>query len=105
RLPGHSNPAAVVGPMQQSLALPSTAGEITRFTVTSHLCPVTADRLPTLDLTRILIRHAAAHGVAAIPLEPAAGIIRMDQALSAPHRKRLTGVDTEVIERAVTAPG
>jgi hypothetical protein len=91
--------------MQQSLALPRAAGEIARLTAASHLCRVTADRLPPLDLTRILIWHAAAHAVAAIPLEPAAGIIRMDPALPAPYRKRLTGVDTEIIEGAVTAPG
>ncbi len=91
--------------MQQSLALPRAAGEIAKLTVSSQLCHVTADRLPALDLPRVLVGHAAAHVIAAIPLEPAARIIGMNPALLAPRRKRLTGVDTEIVEGAVSAPG
>ena len=39
--------------------------------------------------------------VAAIPLEPAARIVRMDPALAAPLRQRLAGIDAEIVQRAV----
>jgi hypothetical protein len=71
--------------------------------VSPQLCRVTADGLPALDLARVLIRHAAAHVIAAIPLEPAVRIIGMYPALSASHRKRLTGVDTEIVEGTIAA--
>ena len=50
---------------------------------------------------RGLPRHAAAHVVAAIPLEPAARIVGMQPSLGAPDRERLAGIDAEVIQRTV----
>src|SRR6185312_6753910 len=38
---------------------------------------------------------------AAVPLEPAAWIVRMDPAFAPPFRQRLAGVDAEEIERAI----
>ena len=53
--------AAVVGPMQQCLALAGPAEQIARFAVLLHLADMAADRLPALDLAAVLLRHAAAH--------------------------------------------
>ena len=89
--------------MQQGLALASAAKQIAALAVLLYLPHMTAYGLPPLDLPRVLIWHAAAHIIATVPLEPATRIIRMDPALPAPHRKRLTGVDTEIVEGAVSA--
>src|SRR4051812_37090619 len=56
---------------------------------------------PSLDLAPVFGRHAAAHIVTAVPLEPAARIVGMKPSLAAPDRQRLAGVDAEEIERAV----
>jgi hypothetical protein len=87
--------------VQQGLALPLAAGEIARLAVALDLAHVPANGFPALDLARVLLGQAAAQIVAAIPLEPAARIVRMDPALAAPFRERLAGVDAEIIQRAV----
>src|SRR5262249_35458642 len=92
---------AVVRPVQQRLALALAAQEIARLAVALDLAHVATDRLPAPDLAAVLVRHAAPHVVAAVPLEPAARIIAMDPALAAPLRQRLARVDAEEIERAV----
>src|SRR5262245_34892064 len=79
--------SAVVGPVQQRLALALATGEIAGLAMLLHLAHVAADRLPASDLALVLLRHAAAHVVAAVPLEPAARIVAMDPALALPFRQ------------------
>ena len=74
---------AVVGPVQQRLALAAAAEQVARLAVLLHLADVAADRLPALDLAAVLRRHAAAHVIAAVPLEPAARVVLVDPALLA----------------------
>src|SRR5512136_691295 len=64
---------------------------------------VAADRLPALDLPAVLVGHAPAHVITAIPLEPAAWIVRVNPAFARPFRKRLAGVDTKEIACTVAA--
>src|SRR5262245_7885335 len=87
--------------MQQRLALAGAAEEIARLAVALDLADVAADRLPAADLALVLRRQAAAHIVAAVPLEPAARIVGMNPAVVAPHRERLAGVDSKKIEGAI----
>src|SRR5580700_11184070 len=96
RPPGPSNFPAVVGPVQQRLALALAAGEIARFAMPLDLADMPADGFPALDLACVLLGLAAAQIIAAIPLEPAARIVRMDPTLLAPFRQRLAGTDTEI---------
>jgi hypothetical protein len=67
----------------------------------SNLRDVASDRLPALDLARIFGRHAAAHVVPAIPLEPAAWIVGVNPALVPPDRQGLASIDAETIKRWV----
>src|SRR5581483_4709285 len=95
---------AVVGPLQQRLALAPAAAEVAGIAVLLHLPQVPAHRLPAADLAAILLGHPAAHVVAAVPLEPAAGIVRMDPAFAAPFRERLARGDAEEVERGIAPP-
>ena len=47
------------------------------------------------------VRHAAAELISAVPLEPAARIVRMDPALLSPNGEGLAGVDAEEVEGRV----
>src|SRR4051812_7788548 len=96
-----SDLAAVISPMQERLPLPRAAGQVSRLAVPLDLPDMPADGFPSLDLPPVFGRHAAAHIVAAIPLEPAARIIGVKPSLATPDRERLAGVDAEEIERAV----
>src|SRR5689334_14745905 len=87
--------------MQQRLALPLAAGQFAGLAIALYLPHVAADRLPALDLAAIFVGHAAAQVIAAIPLEPAARIVRMDPALLAPDGQRLAGVDAVEIQFGV----
>ena len=89
--------------MQERLALAPAAKQIPGFTIFLHLPYMALDCLPALDLSVILVPHAAAHVVAAIPLEPAAGVVRMDPALASPFRQRLARMDAKKIARGVAA--
>ena len=84
RRPG-SDLAAVIGPMQQRLALPGRQKR-PPLAIALDLPDVPAHRLPALDLPPVLLRHAAPEIIAAIPLEPAARIIGMKPAFVAPDR-------------------
>src|ERR1700745_2581709 len=84
-----SDLAAVIGPVQQRLALARTAEHVARLAILLDLPHVAADRLPAPDLRRILRRHAAAHVVAAVPLKPAARIVLVDPSLAPPFGQRL----------------
>src|SRR5690349_5109237 len=93
-----SNLAAVVRPMQQRLALASAAGEVAELAVALDLPHVTADRPPALDLSCVLVRHAAAQIVAAVPLEPATRIVLVQPSFATPFRQGLAGPDAEIVE-------
>src|SRR5688572_12873654 len=88
---------AVVGPVKHGLPLPAPALEIPRLAVALNRSHVARDRPPSPDLARV-VRVTATHVVAAVPLEPAARVVRTDPALAAPRGQRLRGVDAEVIE-------
>src|SRR5579863_1722575 len=96
-----SNLPAVVGPVQQRLALPLAAGDVARLAMALHLADVPPDCLPAADLTRVLVRDAASQIIAAVPLKPAARIVAIEPALAAPDRQRLAGIDAEIVQRLV----
>src|SRR5579883_321719 len=98
-----SDLAAVISPMQQGLPLASPTRQITRFAMLFDLRYVSLNRFPAFDLPRIFFGHAPAHVVAAVPLEPAARIVRMNPSLFSPYRERLASVNAEIIQRAVPA--
>src|SRR3974377_2207988 len=99
--PPASNPAAVVGPMEQGLALSPAAGEIARVAMPLDLADMAAHCFPALDLACILFGQPAAPVIAAVPLKPAARIVRMDPALLAPYRHWLARIDAEIIQGAI----
>ena len=70
--------------MQQCLALAGAAEQIARLAILLYLPDMSADGLPALDLAAIFLRHAAAEGVAAVPLKPAARIVLVQPALLLP---------------------
>ena len=103
--PGRSNPAAVIRPMQQRLPLSWPANYVAGFAISLNLQHMPADGLPASDLPRVLFGGTSPEIVPAIPLEPAARIVAMDPSFLAPHRQWLAGVDTKVIETAITSAG
>src|SRR5579859_1138897 len=96
---------AVIGPLQQRLPLARTAENIPRLAILPDLRLVALEGFPSFDLPRVLARQAAAHIIAAIPLEPASGIIGINPALLPPGRKRRARADAEIIQRAVMPLG
>src|SRR5215207_11418547 len=60
-------------------------------------------RRPTPDLARV-VGHAAAEVIAAVPLKPAAGVVRMDPTLVAPNRQRLARIDAVEVQRCDPPP-
>jgi hypothetical protein len=89
--------------MQQRLALAAPAHEVAGLAMAPDLRYVPADGFPPPDLATVLGRHAAAHIVTAIPLEPAAGVGGMNPSFPAPDREWLTRIDAEKIQRAVAS--
>src|SRR6476620_7058849 len=81
-----SDLAAVISPVQERLPLPRAAGQVTRLAVPLDLPDMPAYGFPSLDLPPVFGRHAAAHIVAAIPMEPAARIIGVKPSLATPDR-------------------
>ena len=81
------HPAAVVGPVQQGLALFAPAIQVAGRAVFLQLSYVPAHGFPAFDLS-FIIGAASSHVVAAIPLKPAAGIIGVDPALGDPVGER-----------------
>jgi len=84
--------------MQERLPLSPATPQIAGLACELKLTDVTADCLPPFDLTTVFIGHSSPQIVAAVPLEPAARIIRMYPSLPAPLGERLTGFDAEVVE-------
>src|SRR5262249_4488293 len=90
--------------MQQRLALDRPAMQVARLAMLLELRDVAHHLPPARDLAMV-VRMAAAHVVAAVPLEPAARIVFVDPTLLAPIGQRLRGVDAEVVERLILALG
>jgi len=99
----HSDFPRIISPMQQRLALTAPAQEIAGLAMAFDLGDVPANSFPAPDLAGVLGRHAAAHIVTAVPLEPTARIIGVNPSLSAPDRQWLTGIDLEKVQRAVAS--
>src|SRR3954471_2403224 len=97
---GLSDQPAVIGPVQQRLALAGAAVEVATLAGPLELADVAAHGFPAPDLARV-IGHAAPAIVAAVPLEPAARIVRVNPALGAPDRERLARLDAEKVERRI----
>src|SRR5262245_27447263 len=68
-----------------------------------HLPHMAADRLPALDLPAVLVWQAATHVIAAIPLKPAARIVRINPAFAFPFRQRLARIHAEKIAARIAA--
>src|SRR5262245_29439079 len=94
--------AAVISPVEQSLTLPPVAQKIARLAVALDLSDVPTHGLPALDLPGVLLGQSPPHVVAAVPLEPAARVLRMDPSIPAPNRQRLAGVYPEIVQGAVS---
>ena len=89
--------------MQQRLSLPRPAHWVAGRTMPLYLRNVPPDGFPALDLPGILVRHASAHIIPAIPLEPAARIRGVYPTFLPPDRERLARIDAEIVARAVAA--
>ena len=100
-LAGRSDLPAVIGPVQQRLALARAAEEVAGLAVPLDLAGHGGGSPSSGRSGARPRRHPAAHVVAAIPLEPAARIVRVDPALGAPTDERLAGIDAEEVERRV----
>jgi hypothetical protein len=89
--------------VQQRLALAPSAAQVPRLAVLLDLPYVPAHSFPTRDLPAVLLRHATTHVIAAIPLEPATRVVRMDPPLGAPDGQGLAGIDAEEVQRTIAA--
>ena len=83
--------------MQHSLSLPSSTIPIPRHTVLFYLGNMPSNSFPPSDLPLIVLMSSS-HEVAAIPLKPSSGIVRMNPTLLSPNRQGLTGIDSEEIQ-------
>ena len=71
--------------MEKGLALAGAAGEVAGAAVGGDLAEVAADGFPAFDLASVFVGNAAAQVVAAVPLEPAAGVVLLvDPAFALP---------------------
>jgi hypothetical protein len=91
--------------VQQGLTLTRAAEYVAGLAVFLELTYVTADRFPTSDLAAVFVRHAAAHIVTAMPLQPAARVIFVEPSFALPFRQRLAGIDAEKVKRDVVFAG
>src|SRR5512144_2735213 len=78
----------IVGPVEQCLPLSRATAPIAARARLLELDHVPAYGAPATDLPRVVVATAA-HVVTAVPLEPAARILRRDPPFLAPHRQRL----------------
>src|SRR6185369_7481716 len=88
-------------PLEQSLPLARAACQCARRAVVADLAGVAGEVAPAADLGGVDVRDAAAHPVAAVPLEPAAGVGTQDPALFAPDAQGLAGFNAEVVQGLV----
>src|SRR6186997_598140 len=95
-----SDLSTVIRPVQHRLPLPPSAVHVARLAMLPDRGHVARDRPPAPDLPRI-VRRTPAHVVAAVPLEPAAGILGPEPSLPSPLGERLGRVDAEAVEPAI----
>lgn len=79
--------AAIVGPVEQGLALSGSAIEVAGGAMFAELGDVSSHGSPAHDLAMV-VGASAAHVVAAIPLEPAARIFVPDPTFFPPVSQR-----------------
>lgn len=84
--------------MQERLPLLAPAVQVARPAIVFYLRDMPAHGSPALDLALVFAFDASSHVISAIPLEPAAWIIRIYPALVAPDFERLAGVDLEEVD-------
>src|SRR5262245_49819795 len=88
--------------MQDGLSLPPAAEQVARLAVLPDRRHVAGDGPPPPKLPGV-VSTTAAHVVAAVPLKPAARILRSNPSFPAPLGERLGGVHAEVIEPSIPA--
>src|SRR5688500_20189304 len=86
------NPACVIGPVHGRRPLLPAASDIPGLAVLLDGGHMTSDGAPASDLSRV-VGAAPAQMVPAVPLEPAARILRIDPAIPPPRGERLRSVD------------
>jgi len=87
--------------MKQRLSLTLAAEEIAGHAVALNPANVPARRLPAFDLPAVFLGDPPSGEISAVPLEPAAGILRAYPAFGAPDRQWLACINSEVVERTV----
>jgi hypothetical protein len=95
-----SDPAAVVGPLEQGLSLLRPTADVTLAAMPAYLGYVPSHGLPSSDLP-LVIGAAPAHVIPAVPLKPSPRIFVVDPALLDPVSQRLGSADFEVVETRV----
>ena len=88
----------VICPVEKCLPLAWPAECVTWAAIGLYLAYMASHSVPTAYLTCVFFWQASAHVVPAVPLEPAARIVFVNPALSAPLGQRLRGVDFEKVE-------
>lgn len=96
---------AVVGPMQECLALPSTAKKIAWLAGVLKLLHVATHGFPAFDLARVLLRQTPAHVIPAAPLKPPAWVVRKYPTLPLPFGERLACPNAKIVERWIGSAG
>ncbi len=84
--------------MQDRLTLASATVPVATPAVLANLSDMARDRSPASNLA-LVVGASPAHVVPAVPLKPAARILRMNPAFALPLAQRLGRVDAEVVER------
>src|SRR5512143_537183 len=101
-LPSGSDLSGIVCPVKECLPLSPTTVHIPRSAVLLYLVDVPPHRKPALDLP-IIVVASSTQVVPAIPLEPAARVLRVDPALGIPDGQWLRRVGGGVVESVVVA--
>lgn len=83
--------------MEQRLPLAAPALKVASCAVLLQLRHVSPDEAPSFDLSQ-LVRMPSPGIVPAIPLEPAAGIIRMNPSLRLPDFERLRSIHSKIVQ-------
>src|SRR5262245_28287897 len=96
RIPS-SDLAAVILPVHHRLAFTPPTVQVARLAIADDLRDVARNRPPSSDLPRIVGRSPT-HVIPAIPLKPAARILRTYPAVAPPRRQRLRRIDAEAVQ-------
>jgi hypothetical protein len=92
-----SDPAAVIGPVQHCLPLPSPAVAVASFAMLPDRRDVPLDRSPSSNLPRV-VACPPAQVIPAVPLKPSARILWMNPAVPTPFGERLRCVDAKEVQ-------